>query len=521
MPVQRSPKKPSSAGDLLVSPISPGINTPPESTIGGASAKPSVLGGPPVSPITAKHNSSAIKASLALEQQSRKHPSSHRTRTSTKNGETISHAIASTSAASVKPQGKTGVCDPVHQAEANMSIVEHESSYLSAGDSDPWAVVENPKLNKKRSGDTETPNEHDNKKSKTTQESQDMSVFIKGKNSNICKYATQHCTTFKKDFDTQFGKPGNIFFIYKNECLKVICQNAKQKESILINNKIGLFEVVSSRPYAELKKQQLNSTTLTNTSQQAETQYKRVAFGFPQELSEDDIREETMASKVIRFKKGNGEVTPVTLLIFTSEPAEIVYIGYTPFKLKPYIPQPLRCDNCQRFGHKTSNCNGPTRCSFCSGSHKYTDCPKNKQIDKPKCSNCGQEHSAAFKGCSTYTLRKQALVVKVKNNVTFKDAIAEVKNKEQTNLATSTIVTEQQTEQQTDNGGFKIPQTPAHKTQNAWNTSKTPNNAVEIHQILLLLIQSTLLLLSKIGGDDVAPIVTTLTSFTTLLQKHT
>lgn len=471
----------------------------------------------PVSPIASKHNSSAIKANVALEQQSRRHSTSHRTRTSTKNDEPLTQLASN----------KASTSDAVHGAEANMSVVgQDDAPFVSLSESKDWTTVGCSKQTK-RHGDSGTSKEPEIKKPKSSQESNESDesneivVFIKGRSTNICKYATQHCTVFRKDFDTKFGRPCRILFLYKIECLKVYCRNTQQKDNILTSTYIGLLDIVPTRPYAETRKLQVSHATLNDTSLQTQMQYKRVAIGIPHDVPEDVIKEESKATTVTRFKKSNGELTMVTLLTFSSMPPSIIYIGYTPFRLKAYIPQPIRCDNCQRFGHKTNACNAPTRCSFCSGSHKYVDCPKNKQTEKPKCCNCGHEHSAAFRGCPQYEMRKQALVIKVTNNITYKEAIAEVKNKEHTNLVTSAIVTEQQTEQQTDNGGFKIPQTPAHKTPNAWNTGKTQNNVVEIHQILLLLVQSTLLLLSKIGGDDVAQIVTTLTSFTTLLQKHT
>ena len=74
-----------------------------------------------------------------------------------------------------------------------------------------------------------------------------------------------------------------------------------------------------------------------------------------------------------------------------------------------------QCRNCQMYGHSSVNCNIPTHCMVCSEGHKTDDCPKKipratiKQLEsegKPvsrqhiRCANCGEQHTASFKGCS-------------------------------------------------------------------------------------------------------------------------
>lgn len=64
----------------------------------------------------------------------------------------------------------------------------------------------------------------------------------------------------------------------------------------------------------------------------------------------------------------------------------------------PTVPQ---CTRCQRYGHTRNFCKLDPRCVRCTGQHLYSACPKNK-TDPPECVNCGENHTANFKGCKYY-----------------------------------------------------------------------------------------------------------------------
>lgn len=69
------------------------------------------------------------------------------------------------------------------------------------------------------------------------------------------------------------------------------------------------------------------------------------------------------------------------------------------YNVRVYIPPPLRCFTCQRYGHVAAVCKGKIRCSNCGGEHKYGECEEGAT---QKCCNCGGEHSAAHGGCEVY-----------------------------------------------------------------------------------------------------------------------
>ncbi|GFT78975.1 putative RNA-directed DNA polymerase from transposon X-element [Trichonephila clavipes] len=85
--------------------------------------------------------------------------------------------------------------------------------------------------------------------------------------------------------------------------------------------------------------------------------------------------------------------------------------GYLNCRIRPYIPNPLRCFKCQRFGHSQTSCRGQQTCSRCaSAGHSSTDC-----ILEPKCINCSQPHPSDSKICPKWKIEKQIQEIKTKN----------------------------------------------------------------------------------------------------------
>lgn len=62
------------------------------------------------------------------------------------------------------------------------------------------------------------------------------------------------------------------------------------------------------------------------------------------------------------------------------------------------VPQ---CKNCQAFGHTQNYCHKMSVCVKCGEKHRTEDCQKPKK-SKAKCANCGEAHTANWKGCSAY-----------------------------------------------------------------------------------------------------------------------
>lgn len=82
-------------------------------------------------------------------------------------------------------------------------------------------------------------------------------------------------------------------------------------------------------------------------------------------------------------------------------------------KRKPKsIPQ---CTRCQRYGHTKNYCKLNPRCVKCTGDHHFSQCTVKKGVDNVSCVNCGEGHTANFKGCPHY-LNLKSRITKTKPN---------------------------------------------------------------------------------------------------------
>jgi len=72
--------------------------------------------------------------------------------------------------------------------------------------------------------------------------------------------------------------------------------------------------------------------------------------------------------------------------------------------------QPVQCTNCQEFVHTKTYCTLKSICVVCSDAHSTVNCPKNKNDSSIKLSsNCGEKHTANWRGCIVYKELKSRL----------------------------------------------------------------------------------------------------------------
>lgn len=123
---------------------------------------------------------------------------------------------------------------------------------------------------------------------------------------------------------------------------------------------------------------------------------------------------------------------PTYLLTFpTSNVPETVSILYQKYKVDTYYPQPLRCYQCQTYGHGTP-CSRPAVCPKCA--QPITDKHTEETCCNPlRCAACKVDgHEVRSKTCPRYLEECQVIKVSQSQKITVPDARKSIKNGSQT-----------------------------------------------------------------------------------------
>ncbi|XP_055924575.1 uncharacterized protein LOC129956668 [Argiope bruennichi] len=135
----------------------------------------------------------------------------------------------------------------------------------------------------------------------------------------------------------------------------------------------------------------------------------------------DIIKSEMKPQGVIDVRcitiRRNGQLleTKHHILTFqTPKLPEFVYAGYIRRPVRQYIPNPLRCFQCQRFGH----CRGSLTCARCAEKgHDSQEC-----FAQEKCVNCKGDHPSFSRSCPSWQLEKEIITIKIKEDISHPEA---------------------------------------------------------------------------------------------------
>ena len=140
-------------------------------------------------------------------------------------------------------------------------------------------------------------------------------------------------------------------------------------------------------------------------------------------MSETDIRDELSEQGVILVKrirrKEDGQDKDTNTLFLTFCNANLpkdIRIGYLRVKVDPFIPNPLRCFKCQKYGHGAQRCSSAAVCPKCALEHE------GPCTNPPKCVNCKGAHPSSSKDCDVWKKEKQIQQVKTERKISYPDA---------------------------------------------------------------------------------------------------
>ena len=106
-----------------------------------------------------------------------------------------------------------------------------------------------------------------------------------------------------------------------------------------------------------------------------------------EEVLENLSSQDVTAVKRIKVRRNNGLVpTNIFILTFSSSmPPNLIKAGYHNIPVGPFIPNPLRCFKCKKYGHGQNTCPRKLTCARCG----QFDHNNNKTCKKYlSCTNC-------------------------------------------------------------------------------------------------------------------------------------
>ena len=140
-------------------------------------------------------------------------------------------------------------------------------------------------------------------------------------------------------------------------------------------------------------------------------------------LSEPEIRDILKDQGVVgvnRVTLKEGKVIPTnTLFLIFSSPELLkeVTVGYLKVKVALFVPSPMHCFNCNKFGLQSQRCKVAAKCMGC-GKDKHEG-----QYEGPKlCSNCNGPHASSAKDCLVWQKEKEIQSVCVEKCISFPEA---------------------------------------------------------------------------------------------------
>ncbi|GBL79781.1 hypothetical protein AVEN_21092-1 [Araneus ventricosus] len=195
-----------------------------------------------------------------------------------------------------------------------------------------------------------------------------------------------------------------------------------------------LIEVESPKQAKEITKLKSLSTIPVNVKPHATLNSSKgvISCGELLNESEDKITEELKSQGVIHVRRitirRNGQLLNTKHLILTFDSNKLpehIKAGYMRLSVRTYIPNPLRCFKCQRFGHSKTSCRGTLTCARCAEvGHESTDCTRTE-----KCVNCKGEHTSFSRNCFAWGQEKEIISMKIKNRISYQEARKLIKSR--------------------------------------------------------------------------------------------
>ena len=130
--------------------------------------------------------------------------------------------------------------------------------------------------------------------------------------------------------------------------------------------------------------------------------------------------------KRIITKNGSSECIRVNFRVKNEgKLPQVVRWDFQSYRVRLYHPLPLRCYNCQQYGHGVSTCKNRKVCGGCGEAHLFKDC---KKANPPKCFHCKLGHLTGNRRCKYGIEAQQIEDQKAAGNITYDQYITQYKS---------------------------------------------------------------------------------------------
>ena len=141
-------------------------------------------------------------------------------------------------------------------------------------------------------------------------------------------------------------------------------------------------------------------------------------------MTEMDIMTELQEQGVVEVHrvtmKKDTENVPTNTLFLTFNTPDLpkeITVGCLKVKVALFVPSPMRCFNCNKFGHTSQHFKVAAKCPGC-GKDKHEG-----RCEGPKlCSNCNGSHASWAKDCPVWQKEKEIQRVRVEKRISFTEA---------------------------------------------------------------------------------------------------
>lgn len=134
----------------------------------------------------------------------------------------------------------------------------------------------------------------------------------------------------------------------------------------------------------------------------------------------------TTIRKITKRDQRTKEIKPTSTIIATfgiNQLPQKVKFGFLSLNVRTFIPNPLRCFTCQRYGHGATRCTNPPICGICS----YTKHDPDQCKNGAQCFNCTGEHPSWSRQCPVFIQEHEIQKIKTVSRLSYFEAKKEFK----------------------------------------------------------------------------------------------